>query len=174
MKAMNMARCALFASLLVICSWIALPAGDIAFTMQTFGVFLTLGLLGGKWGGISILVYLLLGAAGLPVFAGFRGGLGVLLGATGGYLWGFLVCAAIFWLVTALLGQKRGLLPGMVLGQLACYLFCSLWYNWGYLSGDVAGFAAAVTKCVLPYVLPDCAKLLLAWLLTKKLRRFVY
>ncbi len=173
MKAKNMARCALFASLLVICGWIALPAGDIAFTLQPFGVFLTLGLLGGKWGGVSILVYLLLGAAGLPVFAGFRGGLGVLLGATGGYLWGFLVSAAVYWLVTGLWGQKRGILPGMVLGLLACYGCGCLWYNWGYLSGDGAGFAAAFAKCVLPYLLPDGIKLLLAWLLTKKLRRFV-
>ena len=174
MKARNMARCALFAALLVICGWIALPTGDIAFTLQSFGVLLTLGLLGGKWGVVSVLVYLLLGAAGLPVFAGFRGGLGVLLGATGGYLWGFLASAAVYWLICSLLGEKRGMLPGMVLGLIFCYCCGCLWYSFGYLSGGTAGFMAAFVKCVLPYLLPDCAKLLLAWLLSKKLKRFVY
>ena len=74
MKARNMALCALFAALLSVCAWLSVPVGDIAFTMQTFGIFLTLELLGGKQGTLAILVYLLLGAAGLPVFSGFRSG----------------------------------------------------------------------------------------------------
>lgn len=174
MKARNMARSALFTALLVICGWISLPTGDIAFTLQTFGVFFTLGLLGGKWGGVSVLVYLLLGAAGLPVFTGFRGGLGALLGTTGGYLWGFLLSAAVYWLITFLLGEKRGMLPAMALGLLACYGCGCVWYSFGYLSGNAASFIAVAVKCVLPYLLPDIVKLLLAWYLTKRLKRFVY
>ena len=85
-----MTLCALFGALIALCSWLCVPIGDIAFTMQTFAVFLTLGLLGGKWGTVTILVYLLLGAVGMPVFTAFRGGIGVLAGVTGGYLWGFL------------------------------------------------------------------------------------
>ena len=80
MKVRNMALCALFAALLAVCAWLAIPVGDTAFTMQTFGVLLTLGLLGGRWGSVSILLYLLLGLVGLPVFSGFQGGFGVLLG----------------------------------------------------------------------------------------------
>ena len=79
-----MTRAALFAALTAICAWISIPVADIGFTMQTFGVFLTLGVLGGKWGTVSILIYLLLGAVGMPVFSGFRGGMGMLLGVTGG------------------------------------------------------------------------------------------
>ena len=78
---------AAFAALMAACAWISIPAA-VPFTMQTFGVFLALGLLGGRRGTIAVLVYLLLGAMGLPVFAGFMGGFGVLLGTTGGYLAG--------------------------------------------------------------------------------------
>jgi biotin transport system substrate-specific component len=84
-----MTLAAFFAALITVCSWISLPVADIAFTMQTFGVFLALGLLGGKWGSVAIAIYLLLGAVGMPVFSGFRGGVGMLAGVTGGYLWGF-------------------------------------------------------------------------------------
>lgn len=174
MKAKNMALSALFAALIALCAWITVPAADIAFTMQTFGVLLVLGLLGGKWGGVSVLVYLLLGAAGLPVFAAFQGGLGVLLGGSGGYIWGFLACAGVYWLITALLGEKRGRLPGMVLGLLACYVCGCLWYSLGYLGGGSIGIAAAFVKCVVPYLLPDAVKLLCAYLLAKRLKRFVY
>ena len=86
-----MVLCSLFAALMAICAWISVPVFDIAFTMQTLAVFLALGLLGGKWGTAAIFIYLLLGAAGMPVFSGFRGGIGMLAGVTGGYLWGFLL-----------------------------------------------------------------------------------
>ena len=67
---------------MAVCAWISIPFGYIAFTMQTFAVMLALFTLGGKWGTASVFVYLLLGAVGLPVFSGFQGGLGVLLGVT--------------------------------------------------------------------------------------------
>ena len=86
-----MALCGLFSALLAICAWISVPLADAAVTLQTFGVFLCLGTLGGKRGTTAILVYLLLGAVGLPVFSGFRGGFEALLGTTGGYLTGVLV-----------------------------------------------------------------------------------
>ena len=85
MRTRELARAALFAALIAICSWISIPTA-VPFTLQTFAVFLALGVLGGKLGTLSVAVYLLLGAVGLPVFAGFQGGLGALLGATGGYL----------------------------------------------------------------------------------------
>lgn len=171
MKVRNMALGGGFAALLTICAWISVPFGAISFTMQTFGVFLTLGLLGGKWGSISILVYLLLGAVGAPVFSGFQGGFGVLLGATGGYLTGFLLSALLFWLITAILPGKKGLLLAMVTGLLVCYLFGSLWYAYFYAQGT--SFGEVLTLCVLPYVIPDILKLFLAYFLTQKLKRFV-
>ena len=171
MKARDMALCALFAALLALCSWISVPLADIAFTLQTFGIFLTLGLLGGKRGSLAILLYLLLGAAGLPVFSGFRGGLGMLLGATGGYLAGFLFSGFVYWLITGLLGDKFRL-SAMLAGLLSCYLFGTAWYCLGYAPQPQA-LGAILLKCVVPFLLPDGCKLALAWLLTRRLRRFV-
>ena len=171
MKVRNMALCGGFAALLAICAWISLPFGAISFTMQTFAVLLALGLLGGKWGGISILVYLLIGAIGVPVFSGFQGGFGVLLGATGGYLTGFLCSALIFWLITAIFPGKKGLFGAMLAALPVCYLFGSAWYGFIYAPG--AALTEILTLCVLPYVIPDILKLFFAWFLTQKLKRFV-
>ncbi len=72
----------IFAALIAICSWISIPT-TVPFTLQTMGVFTAVGLLGGKRGSLAVLVYILLGLVGLPVFAGFSGGVGVLFGTTG-------------------------------------------------------------------------------------------
>lgn len=174
MNIRSMAQCALFAALLALCAWIWVPVFDIAVTMQTFGVFLTLNLLGGKRGTVAILIYLLLGAVGLPVFAGFQGGLGTLLGMTGGYIAGFLATGLCYWLVTALAGDGPGIrLLAMVLGLLLCYSFGTLWFRFGYLqSGETVGLL--LMKCVVPYLIPDGLKLALAWALSRKVKRFVY
>ena len=92
-------------AMMVICSWISIPA-TVPFTMQTFGVFLCVGLLGGRRGTLAVSVYLLLGAVGLPVFSGFTGGIGHLFGATGGYIIGFLFSALVMWLIERLHGRS--------------------------------------------------------------------
>lgn len=173
MKIRNMARCALLTALMTVCAWLTVPAGEIAFTMQTFALFLTLGILGGKGGSLVCLVYLLLGAAGFPCFSGFRGGMGVLLGPTGGYIWGFLVTALVYWAATALFGDSAALRFGaMLLGLFACYSCGTLWYLYGYgLSGSAVGIVIA--KCVLPYLLPDLGKLAAALALIRRLRPYI-
>lgn len=156
----SMTHASVFAALMGVCAWISLPVADIAFTLQTLGVFLALGILGGRWGSVSILIYLLLGAVGLPVFSGFRGGPGMLLGITGGYLWGFLVSGLLYWAF-----EKAGKLPGMVIGMLGCYLTGSFWF---YLhSGGGLGFI--LLRCVVPYLIPDGIKIFLALALSRRL-----
>ena len=173
MKAKHMALCGLFSALLAICAWISVPAGSLTFTLQTFGIFLCLGVLGGRRGCIAILVYLLLGAAGLPVFSGFRGGFGAILDTTGGYLIGFLACGLVYWLATPLF-PRHTLLP-MIAGLLVCYLTGSIWYYRLYVAGGGSGtFIVILFQCVVPFLLPDAVKLLLAWHLSKKLKSFVY
>lgn len=167
----NMARCALFTALLCICSWVSLPLPNINLTMQTFGIFLSLGLLGGKWGTAACLTWLVLGAVGLPVFTGFRGGLGVLLGTTGGYLWGFPVACLVYWSVTTRFGAKSRFVA-MVLGLLCCYACGTLWYSFVYLNGAVS-ILPALAQCVFPYLIPDAVKLFLAHRLIERLNRFV-
>ncbi len=164
-----MALCALFAALLTLCAWISIPTGDVSFTLQTFGIALTLYLLGGKLGSAAILVYLLLGVVGLPVFSGFQGGVGTLLGVTGGYITGFLLWGLVYWLLTALSERLR--LPGLILGLLACYAFGTGWYYSLYLDG---GVWLVLLKCVIPFLIPDAVKLTLAVFLAGRLKRFVY
>ena len=127
MKAKNMALCGLFAAVLAVCAWLSIPMGDMVITLQTFGIFLTLGLLGGKWGSASVLVYLLLGAVGVPVFSGFRGGLGALLGTTGGYIFGFMLTALVYWLITSIKDTPITRLVAIVVGLLLCY-GCGSWW----------------------------------------------
>lgn len=172
MKIRNMALCGLFAALLAVCGWIAIPVGDVAITMQTFGISLTLGVLGGKRGTVAITIYLLLGIVGLPVFSGFHGGLSALLGATGGYIAGFLLTGLSYWLIVGLSKDKEIFrLLGMVIGLLLCYLAGTLWFYFGYLPDSGLGIGAILLKCVIPYLLPDSAKLILAWLLSRRLRQ---
>ena len=158
----NMVRSSLFAGAMAVCAWLAVPISDIGFTMQTFGVFLALGLLGGKWGTVSIGLYLLLGLVGLPVFSGFRGGPGVLLGVTGGYLWGFLLSGFVYWAL-----ERFGKLPGMICGLIACYACGTLWF----LQYSGGGWALVLLRCVVPYLIPDGIKIGLAWSLSKRLAR---
>ena len=172
MQSKSMVRCALLAALMCLCAWISVPFGSTPITLQTFALFLTLELLGGKYGSLVCLMYLILGGIGLPVFSGFRGGFGMLLGATGGYLWGFLLCALFYWLITGLLG-KGVRIWGHLGGLLICYALGTTWFYGVYFhTGTALGIGFVLLKCVAPFVLPDLLKLFLALLLAKKLKRF--
>ena len=174
MKTLDMVYIALFACLMAICAWISIH-GQIPFTLQTMGVFLAVGLLGGKRGTVAVLVYILMGAVGLPVFSGFAGGLGKLLGMTGGYIVGFLVSALLMWAMEALFGSKKWVLPvSMVVGLIACYAFGTAWFMVVYTSSKGAiTLGAVLGMCVIPYIIPDAVKIAVALLLTKALKRFV-
>ena len=170
MRTQELARAALFAALIAICSWISIPTA-VPFTLQTFAVFLALGVLGGRLGALAVGVYLLLGAVGLPVFAGFSGGLGALLGATGGYLLGFLLTALTVWGAERLWGRSAPVFLASCLAGLGlCYLFGTVWFAAVYASSSgPVGLAAVLGWCVAPFVLPDLAKLALALALRRRL-----
>ena len=167
MKVNHMALCGMCAAVLILCAWISFPVGDVAITLQTFGIFLCLGVLGGKLGSLVILVYLLLGAVGVPVFSGFRGGLGALLGASGGYLTGFLACGLVYWLITSLF--PKGQIIGLIAGLLACYCIGSLWYYKFYLAAGGSGTLGIVLLQNLLFLPADLLKLILARYLTKRI-----
>lgn len=157
----------LFAAGMALCAWIQLPLGDISFTLQTFALFLALFTLGGKRGSISFLVYLLMGLIGFPVFSGFRGGIGVLLGATGGYIWGLALAGLLYWVVTHFLGPRSAYFAAFA-GMLLCYFCGTGWFALAY-AGNV-GWWAIMLKCVVPFLLPDIAKILLAHSIAQRLR----
>ena len=175
MKTLDMVYIALFACLMAICAWISIP-GQIPFTLQTMGVFLAIGLLGGKRGTVAVLVYILMGAVGLPVFSGFAGGLGKLLGMTGGYIVGFLVSALLMWAMEALFGSKKWVLPvSMVVGLIACYAFGTAWFMVVYArNAGAIGLGTALGWCVFPFVIPDLVKIALAVGLTRVLKPHVH
>ncbi|MCD8159622.1 MAG: biotin transporter BioY [Clostridiales bacterium] len=165
---------ALFAALMAICSWISIPA-TVPFTMQTFGVFVAVGLLGGKRGTGAVLVYILLGAVGLPVFAGFSGGLGSLFGSAGGYIIGFLGSALVMWGMEKLFGTGAvAQIASMLVGLLVCYAFGTAWFMVVYTTANGAVTLMTVLGwCVIPFILPDLLKIALAFLLTGRLKRYV-
>ena len=139
-RVVDLTYMAVCAALIAVCSWISVPAA-VPFTLQTFAVFCVLGLLGGKRGTVSILVYILLGAIGLPVFSGFNGGIGALLGTTGGYIIGFIFVGLIYWGAEKLFGTKLAVrIAAMVLGLAVCYAFGTAWFMLVYArkSGEIA------------------------------------
>lgn len=165
---------AIFAALLAICSWISIDT-VVPFTLQTFGVFLTCGLLGGRRGTFAILLYLLMAALGIPVLAGFTGGLGILLGSTGGYIIGFVLIALLMWGIERFFGDRLWLLGiGMVVGMAVCYFFGTVWYMVVYTrTAGSLGILTALSWCVFPFIIPDAVKIALALTLTARLRRYV-
>ncbi len=170
-RTVDLVYMAMCAALTAICSWISIPAA-VPFTMQAFAVFCTLGLLGGKRGTAAFLVYLLLGAVGLPVFAGFRSGAGVLLGTTGGYLLGYLLACLIYWAAEAFFGRKLPVrIAAMLLGLAVCYAFGTAWFMLVYArSSGAIGLGTALGWCVIPFIIPDLVKIALALLLSDRMK----
>lgn len=161
--------------LITVCSWISIPM-VVPFTLQTFAVFFILSLLGGKRGTISILVYILLGAVGVPVFSGFMGGIGKLLGMTGGYILGFILTGLLYWLAQRLFGEKLLVrILSLLAGLLVCYAFGTAWFMIVYAhdSGPI-GLWSALTMCVIPFILPDLAKMALALFLSDRMKKLLH
>ena len=172
MKARDLAYIAVFAVLMAICSWISIPL-TIPVTLQTFGVFLACIVLGGKRGTLSIIVFILLGAIGIPVFSGFTGGIGVLLGNTGGYIIGFICSALIMWLFEKLFkGALWATIASMILGLIACYAVGTIWFMIVYAkaAGAVA-LASVLGWCVIPFIIPDAVKIALALIIGNRLNK---
>lgn len=169
----DLTKIALLSALIAVSAWITIPIPPISFTLQIFAVYAALFLLGGKYGTVSVLLYLLVGAVGVPVFSGFRGGIGVLLGMTGGYLVGFLVSGLVYWAVTA--HGREGILfriIGSALALIACYAFGTAWYMIVYTGSKGAiTLGAALMGCVVPFILPDVVKIVLAYLVAAALKK---
>lgn len=170
-KAASLARIALGSAFITLASWISIPS-PMPYTLQTFGIFFTLCLLGGGQGSISVLVYVLIGALGFPVFSGFRGGVAVLVGTTGGYIAGFILSALIFRIVT-LLGKNSpaSRIVGCTVGIAVCWVCGSMWYAISVTGSLLTGFVAALGICVVPFIIPDIIKIAAAIILSEAVGR---
>lgn len=173
-KTRDIAYIGMFAAVMAICSWISIPA-TVPFTLQTLGVFAAVGLLGGRRGTLAVLVYILLGAIGLPVFAGFQGGIGILMGTTGGYIVGFLLSALAMWAFEKVMGSSVITLAiSSVVGLAVCYALGTVWFMVVYArTSGAVGIGTVLGWCVIPYIIPDLLKIALALVLTRRMKRFV-
>lgn len=170
----NMVLIALSVTLIAICSWISIPI-TIPFTMQTFAIFTIVGILGTRRSFIAIVIYMLLGAVGVPVFSGFTGGLGRLFGTTGGYILGFLFTSLVSGFVIHLFGKKIVVMVlAMILGLITCYAFGTAWFIYLYTkTTEPIGIMTALSWCVFPYIIPDLLKIGLGVLTVKRVSKYV-
>ena len=164
----QLALCALMAAVMCVIAPISIPIGPVSITGGTFAIYLTAYLLGGKWGTLSTLVYLLVGFAGLPVFSNYMGGASRLLGPTGGYLVGYLPMMFLAGTAAELTlrrfgggDRKQTVLAlalqalGMALATAVLYAFGTAWYC---VQAGV-GLGAALAACVIPFIPCDLIKL---------------
>ena len=171
-KVLFLVQSALFAAILCILSPLAIPIGPIPITLGVFAVMLTGVVLDWKRASVAVLVYILLGVIGLPVFSGGNSGPGVIAGPTGGYLWAYVPMAAI---IAALGGGAREReLQEDARAIVACLLSMIVLYILGtfqftLVADSTWGHALAV--CVYPFVLLDAAKAICATLLGVRVRR---
>ena len=145
---------------------IPLPFSPVPISLTNFAIFLAIFVLGMKSGTISFIIYLLLGAVGVPVFSSFRGGFQVLAGPTGGSLIGFIFLALIMGF--ALDHFDRKLVPtiiGMIIGMAVCYAFGTVWLA-KLLS---LSFKEGLMMGVIPYLPGDAAKIIIAAIVGPKL-----
>lgn len=172
MKLKEMTQIALMVCVITICSWLTIPV-TVPFTMQTFAVFCTLLLLGGRNGLVAVIVYVFTGCIGLPVFSGFRGGIAHIVGPTGGYIIGFIFAAVIYLLFEPLFCKHSKLqLPVLAGGLIICYLTGTVWFKVVYgLHGTAYSVGVVISLCVLPYIVPDLIKLVLAWIISNRIKK---
>ncbi len=174
---------AISAALITICSWISIQIGPVPVTLQTLAVLAVLLTAGGRRGTIAIAVYLALGAVGVPVFAGFKGGPAAIVGPTGGFLVGFLDAALIFWLLEKIVFGKLMTTPSKklifgivnsVIFEIVMYIVGVIWFMTVYAAqtGPV-GLMTVLGWCVIPFIIPDIVKIAAASVIGSRASRFV-
>lgn len=162
LKTKDITLMALFVVIIELCAYITIPT-TVPFTLQTFGVFMALLLLGGKKAFLSILSNILL----------FR--LSSIFTLTGGYIIGFLGIAVIYMLFERICKSKITTFLVLCLGNVICYTFGTLWFVHMYTQSiDTISYMSALAICVLPFIIPDILKIVLALIIAKRLKKHIY
>ena len=160
---------AMFTAITAVFAQICIPF-QIPFTLQTLAIFISGAMLGWKRGTISILIYILLAAVGVPVLAGLKGGVDKIFGVTGGYILGFILTALIVGGITEFFGKSiPSLIISMTLGLMVCYILGTVWYC---IFANV-DFISALLLCVVPFLLADAAKIAVAVILVRRLDKVI-
>ena len=161
MKIENLTRIAFFTAIIIICSYIMIPFA-VPFTLQTLGIFVSVLVLGKNKGSFVVLIYLLIGIIGVPVFSGMKGGIGALLSPTGGYIAGFLACAYI----AGLLFEKTNKpFLSCISGLMVLYAIGTCWF---YIVNPVE-IESIILTCIVPFIIPDALKIVFAVYISKAL-----
>lgn len=166
-KTKNLILCGLFTALMAICSWIAIPT-TVPFTLQTFAVFLVILLLGPKYSAITVTVYILIGIVGLPVFAGFQAGAGIIAGPYGGYILGFIPECILSGIILKTRRSRTAKMLSLILGLFVCYASGAIWFLRFFHEETLI---TLLTVCVFPFILPDLIKAWLAVILSDRLEK---
>lgn len=162
-KAKEICYCALMACMMALFSQIKIDLpGYVPITMQTFMVCLIALLAPCKIAVVSCAVYLLMGAVGLPVFAGFQGGIGSLIGYSGGYIFSFPIMVYFI----SKLKLKIPAILACIVGNIICYFIGTLWF----MLMTKMNMSASLMMCVIPFIPGDFIKILLAYCLSKKIK----
>ena len=183
-KTYNIVLIAVSAALIAICSWISITIGPVPFTLQTMAIFAVLMTIGGARGSVAVIIYLLLGLVGVPVFAGFKGGPASFLGPTGGFLVGFAVASLVWLLLERLLRDKmsssavKRILYGVinaVICEVVMYTIGVIWFMvvYGQQTGPV-GLGATLTMCVVPFIIPDIVKIAVAVVIGERAGKLIH
>jgi len=158
---------ALFAALTAVGAFIAIPIGPVPIVLQNLFVLLAGLLLGSRWALASVGIYLLAGACGLPVFAGGQGGIGRIVGPTGGYLLGYLPAVYVIGVISENTGQRVVWdVIAMILGSVLIYACGVTWLK--VLTGMLWPKALAVG--MFPFLIGDAIKIAVAVPIAKAVR----
>lgn len=169
MKVRDITMTALFAALICVCAPWSIPIGPVPISLATFAVYLAAAILGWKKGCIAVIIYVLLGAVGIPVFSGFSGGVQKIVSMTGGYIVGYIPCALITGLFADKISKAWSYALGMIVGTAALYVLGTAWF----IILAECTLAYALTVCVVPFLFGDAIKIVCAALLTAELRPVV-
>ena len=172
MKTTTMILCAVFAATLCVFSVMIIPIGIVPISMGLFGIMITAGILGLKRGTISVAVFILIGAVGVPVFTGFRGGVAPLAGPTGGYIWGYVPMAALIGVLTLKMPKNKWhAMVRYFFSFLAGVVVCYAMGTAQFMLVQEVDFKTALGLCVIPFIPFDIAKALAASYISYAVRR---
>lgn len=173
-RSRSVAFTALSIAIITVSAWITVPIGPVPFTLQMFAVTFAILVLAPKQAIGAIAGYLALGAIGVPVFSGMRGGVGVLMGPTGGFLWGYLIGVSLAVAVLALF-RRRGI-DNFAVGMLCGLVFTAVayvcgWFQYMFVAG--VGPLESFLVCVAPFVIVDVIKIAAATAVARAVIRAV-